>query len=165
MDVPGGVKFNDTDITALDSADWQTGRHVWKFGFIYQRYGTSYGFVNDYGTFNFDGSVTGNAYADFLLGIPQSSARTNPLPDRHQYVSNWGIYAQDNFQISQKLTINYGLRYDYYGTPSASDNRMYNWDPATGDVIVNPAAATTSAHFIRAHNCDPRRCAGDKRQD
>ncbi len=139
MDVPGGVKFNDTDITALDSADWQTGRHVYKFGFIYQRYGTSYGFVNDYGTFSFDGSVTGNAYADFLLGIPQSSARTNPLPDRHQYVSNWGIYAQDNFQISPKLTINYGLRYDYYGTPSAPDNRMYNWDPASGDVIVNPA--------------------------
>ena len=38
MDVPGGVKFNDTDITALDSADWQTGRHVYKFGFIFQRY-------------------------------------------------------------------------------------------------------------------------------
>jgi len=91
MDVPGGVKFNDTDITALDSATGQTGRHVWKFGFIFQRYGTSYGFVNDYGTFNFDGSVTGNAYADFLLGIPQSSARTNPLPDRHQYVSNWAF--------------------------------------------------------------------------
>ena len=138
-DVPGGVKFNDTNVTAVDSADWQTGRHVLKFGFIFQRYGSTYGFVNDYGTFNFDGSVTGNAYADFLLGIPQSSARTNPLPVRHQYVSNWGIYGQDNFQISTKLTINYGLRYDYYGTPYAPDNRMYNWDPATGDVIVNSA--------------------------
>jgi hypothetical protein len=139
MDVPGGVKFNDTDITVVDNADWQTGRHVWKFGFIYQHYRATYGFVNDYGTLNFDGSVTGNAYADFLLGIPQSSARTNPLPTRHLYVSNWGIYAQDNFQLSPKLTLNYGLRYDYYGTPDAPDNRMYNWDPASGDVIVSQA--------------------------
>jgi hypothetical protein len=139
MDVPGGVKFNDTDTTVVDNADWQTGRHVWKFGFIYQHYKATYGFVNDYGTLNFDGSVTGNAYADFLLGIPQSSARTNPLPTRHLYVSNWGIYAQDNFQLSPKLTLNYGLRYDYYGTPNAPDNRMYNWDPATGDVTVSQA--------------------------
>jgi Carboxypeptidase regulatory-like domain/TonB dependent receptor len=138
-DVPGGVKFNDTDVTVVDNADWQTGRHVWKFGFIYQDYRATYGFVNDYGTLNFDGSVTGNAYADFLLGIPQSSARTNPLPTRHLYVSNWGIYAQDNFQLSPKLTLNYGLRYDYYGTPDAPDNRMYNWDPASGDVIVSQA--------------------------
>jgi hypothetical protein len=139
MDVPGGVKFNDTDTTVVDNADWQTGRHVWKFGFIYQHYKATYGFVNDYGTLNFDGSVTGNAYADFLLGIPQSSARTNPLPTRHLYVSNWGLYAQDNFQLSPKLTLNYGLRYDYYGTPNAPDNRMYNWDPASGDVIVSQA--------------------------
>jgi hypothetical protein len=137
-DVPGGVKFNDTDITVLDSMDWQVGRHVLKAGFIYQRYGAGYGFVNDYGTFDFSGSITGNAYADFLLGLPTSSARTNPLPTRFQYVSNWSIYAQDDFQVSTKLTLNYGLRYDYYGTPSAPDNRMYNWDPTTGDVIVNP---------------------------
>ena len=35
------MKFNDTDVTVVDNADWQTGRHVWKFGFIYQRYGAS----------------------------------------------------------------------------------------------------------------------------
>jgi hypothetical protein len=137
-DVPGGVKLNNSNTSLVDSADWQIGRHVLKLGFIYQHYKGGYGFVNDYGTFNFDGSVTGNAYADFLLGIPQESQRVNPLPSRNQYVSNWGLFAQDNFQLSTKLTVNYGLRWDYYGTPYAPDNRTYNWDPATGDVIVNP---------------------------
>lgn len=138
-DVPGGLKMDNRLITIVDSADWQRNRHVLKFGFILQRYKNTYGFVNDYGTFNFDGSVTGNAYADFLLGIPQSSARTNPLPTRDQYVGDWGVFAQDNYQISTRLTLNYGVRWDYYGTPNAPDHRMYNWDPATGDVIVDPA--------------------------
>ena len=102
--------------------------------------------MNDYGTFNFDGSVTsnspttGNAYADFLLGIPQSSARTNPLPTRYQYVGDLGFFAQDDFQISDRLTLNYGLRWDYYGTPYSHDHLMYNFDPATGNVVVDPAA-------------------------
>ncbi len=139
-DVPGGVKANDSVITVTDSADWQINRHVFKFGFLLQRYNNGYGFVNDYGTLNFDGSITGNAYADFLLGIPQSSARTNPLQARNQYVSDLGGYAQDDFQATKRLTINYGVRWDYYGTPSSPDHLMYNFDPATGDVIVDPVA-------------------------
>ena len=107
-DVPGGVKMDNRVITVADSADWQVGRHVWKFGFMVQRYKNGYGFVNDYGTFNFDGSVTGNPYADFLLGIPQESARTNPLPTREQYVGDLGAYAQDDYQATNRLTLNYG---------------------------------------------------------
>ncbi len=56
-DVPGGLKMDDRLVTVTDSADWQVGRHVWKFGFLVQRYKNGYGFVNDYGTFNFDGSI------------------------------------------------------------------------------------------------------------
>ena len=147
-DVPGGLKMDDRLVTVTDSADWQVGRHVWKFGFLVQRYKNGYGFVNDYGTFNFDGSITsnssttGNAYADFLLGIPQSSARTTPLPTRYQYVGDMGIFAQDDYQVSKRLTLNYGLRWDYYGTPYSPDHLMYNFDPATGDVIVDPAAVS-----------------------
>ena len=138
-DIPGGVKGNDRVITVTDSADWQVGRHVFKFGFMVQRYRNGYGFVNDYGTLTFDGSITGNAYADFLLGIPQSSARTNPLPARNQYVGDMGFYAQDDYQLSKRLTLNYGIRWDFYGTPSAPDHLLYNFDPTTGDVIVDPA--------------------------
>ncbi len=139
-DVPGGVKTNDRAVTVVDSADWQKGRHVVKFGFINQRYKNVHGFVNDYGTLNFDGSITGNPYADFLLGLPQESQRTNPLPSRALYVGDFGVYAQDDYQVSKRLTVNYGLRWDYYGTPSAPDNLLYNFDPSTGNVIVDPAA-------------------------
>jgi hypothetical protein len=138
--VPGGVKADNRIVTIADSVDWQFGRHVLKFGFLQQRFKNYHGTVPDFGTLNFDGSITGNPYADFLLGLPQGSQRTDPLPNRTQYVSQSGVYAQDAYQLTQRLTINYGLRWDYYGTPTAPDNLAYNFDPNTGDVIVNPSA-------------------------
>ena len=98
-DVPGGVKMDDRLVTVTDSADWQVGHHVWKFGFLLQRYKNGYGFVNDYGTFNFDGSVTsnspttGNAYADFLLGIPQSSRAPTPYRPGTSMLGTW-VYSR-----------------------------------------------------------------------
>ncbi len=139
-DVAGGVKANNHILTFNDTVSWQVGRHVWKFGGSAQHYRNFYGVVPDYGTFNFDGSITGNAYADFLLGLPQRSQRVTPLGQREITLNEYGIYAEDSFKVSQKLTVNYGLRWDLYGTPSASDHLMYNWDPATGNVIVDPKA-------------------------
>ncbi len=138
--VPGGVKADNRIITFSDSLNWQVGRHVWKFGFLTQHFMNFYGAVPDYGTFNFDGSATGNPYADFLLGIPQEAQRTTPLVNRSQYVGDTGIYAEDSFQIWPRLTLNYGLRWDYYETPSTPDHLQYNFDPATGNVVVDPAA-------------------------
>jgi hypothetical protein len=140
QDVPGGVKSDNRIVTITDWVDWQVGRHVWKLGFITERFKNFYGVVPDFGTFNFDGSVTGNSYADFLLGIPQESQRTNPLLNQTQYVSQSGAYVEDSFKIHPRLTLTYGLRWDYYGTPSSAENLMYNFDPSTGNVIVDPAA-------------------------
>lgn len=117
---------------------WQAGRHTWKFGGSFQHYRNFRGVVPDYGTFSFNGSFTGNAYADFLLGLPLRSQRVTPLGEREMTLNEYGFYAEDSFKVSQKLTVNYGVRWDLYGTPSASDHLMYNWDPATGDVVVDP---------------------------
>lgn len=137
-DVPGGKKADDKLDTVADAFNWQLGNHTLQFGFMYQHFRTTQGFVNNYGTFTFDGSVTGNAYADFLLGIPQSTARTHPLPLRSLFVGDFGAYGEDSFQVTKNLKINYGLRWDYYSNPSAPDHLMYNFDPANGDVVVDP---------------------------
>src|SRR5882724_2850360 len=138
--VSGGVK-NDNHIGNFnDSVVWQHGRHVWKFGGSVQRFRNFRGVVPDYGTFNFNGFVTGSAYADFLLGLPQQSQRSNPLGAREQKLTEYGIYAEDSFKVTRRLNIDYGVRWDIYGTPNAGDHLMYNWDPSTGNVIVDPAA-------------------------
>jgi hypothetical protein len=139
-DVPGGVKSDNHITNFNDSVDWQLGKHVIKFGGGVQRFQEYQGTVPNYGTFTFDGSITGSAYADFLLGLPQESQRQNPLTGQELKLTEYGLYAEDTYKLSQKLTLNYGVRWDIYGTPSATNNLEYNWDPSTGNVIVDPSA-------------------------
>jgi len=93
--VAGGVKSDNRIVTVSDSVDWQIGRHVWKFGFNTQRYKIYRGTNPNYGTFNFDGSLTApasgatsdNAYADFLLGLPEFGvSRNSQLPFRRAMI-------------------------------------------------------------------------------
>lgn len=145
-DVSGGVKANNHILTFNDTVDWQFGQHALKFGGSIQHYSNFYGVVPNYGTFNFDGSLTSSAdgsitgvpYADFLLGYPQESQRVNPLTNQTQTLNEYGLFAEDSFKLSRKLTLTYGIRWDLYGTPSSEKHLLYNWDPTTGDIIVDP---------------------------
>ncbi|MGB9468992.1 MAG: carboxypeptidase-like regulatory domain-containing protein [Candidatus Acidiferrum sp.] len=64
------------------------------------------------GTFNIDGTETGNAFADFLIGVPsnftQSSGQLFYLRDRYA-----GLFALDSWRVRRDLTFNYGLRWEY----------------------------------------------------
>lgn len=64
------------------------------------------------GTFNIDGTETGSAFADFLIGVPsnftQSSGQPFYLRNRYE-----GLFAQDSWRARSDLTINYGVRWDY----------------------------------------------------
>ena len=96
-----------------DSVSWFRGRHSAKFGGEFQllqminRASTA---TNAY--FAFDGSTTQNAFSDFLVGKPISSDQSSPY-DRGVNGHNWYLFAQDDWRISQKLTLNLGLRYEY----------------------------------------------------
>ena len=139
-DVPGGVKADNHILNINDTIDWQVGKHVLRFGGGVQHFSNFQGVVPNYGTFTFSGSITGNSYADFLLGLPQQSQRQAPLGGRELTLTEWNLYAEDSFKLSRKLTLNYGVRWDLYGTPGAADHLEYNFNPANGEVIVDPAA-------------------------
>jgi hypothetical protein len=143
-DVAGGVKANNHILTFNNTVDWQHGLHAVKFGGNVEHYSNFYGFVNDYGTLTFNGTYTGNAYADFLLGLPQQTQRTSPLSNQTQTLTEYGLFAQDSFTVTHKLNLSYGVRWDLYGTPTSTDHLMYNFDPSTpagssAGIIVDPA--------------------------
>jgi hypothetical protein len=106
----------------IDNLTWIHGRHTLKFGGDY-RYMTAY-FSNVFassrsGSYSFNNSVTapiiGNAYAAFLLGIPDSSSlATVKNPDTFSYGSSYAFYAQDDWKPTSRLTINYGMRWEYH---------------------------------------------------
>ena len=63
------------------------------------------------GTFNIDGTETGSAYADFLIGVPSNFTQSSGAPFylRSRYL---GLYVQDSWRARSDLTINAGLRWD-----------------------------------------------------
>src|SRR5262249_52463088 len=126
--------------TFEDSLTWSMGKHVLKFGGEYRWLWQFSGSLSTqvYGNFNFDGPITGTASADFLLGTPRPSPRLDPLVNRRSTNKQVGLYVTDSFKITPKLTLDYGLRWDYYALPTYDDGLMANWDPVSGNVVVAP---------------------------
>ena len=139
---PGGLLQNDKSWDFAESLTWAKGRHVLKLGSEFRPQSQLSGTVPEgtYGSFAFNGSFTGYGAADFLLGLPFSSQRLDPLTNRTLLDSELGIYAQDTFKVSQRLSLDLGLRWDRFGAANYDDGLIYNWDPATGNVIVPPDA-------------------------
>jgi len=123
----------------LDNVNWQKGNHSIKAGALlrYGRPQSSGGNLNDqFGTFFFDGSFTGFDYADFLLGVPVTTGLNNDIPSSYPRKTDIGLFAQDSWHANHKLTLTYGLRWEYYMPPVDNNDRRASFDPATGNVVV-----------------------------
>jgi hypothetical protein len=146
---PGGFRLANRNFTYADSMTWAIGRHILKYGGELRTYGDFNGTVpnTNYGDFRFNGSFTGNAYADFMLGLPLSSTRINPLTNRSTSQKELGLFITDTFKVTNKLTLDYGLRWDRFSSTTYEDGLMFNWDPQTGDVIVPQRAMSKVSPF------------------
>ena len=96
----------------LDNVSWNRGSHSFKFGFDL-RWNRSdiFGGSSSHGNFSFDGQFTRVSFADFLLGYPASAALTTQLIGNMRF-RNYMFYAQDDWKLTPRLTLNLGLRYE-----------------------------------------------------
>ncbi|HWQ55963.1 MAG TPA: TonB-dependent receptor [Bryobacteraceae bacterium] len=120
------------------------GRHSMKAGYEYQAiftdifdFNPQYG-VNTYaGQFSRPtGASSNNLYnlADFLMGAQSSYGLNNQIVLNYHQRMHF-LYFQDDWKVSQKLTVNAGVRYEF-ATPQWEDkNRLSNYDPATNTLI------------------------------
>jgi len=146
----GGQCSGNGLATYRDVATWSHGKHVFAFGGEYNRYKEYQGSIptSVYGGFTFNGAFSGISFADFLLGLPNSSSRLdNPVVDRHIHQNQMGLFADDTYKVTPKLTISYGIRWDFYGTPMYDDGLVYNFDPATGGIVI-PQGATSKVNGL-----------------
>jgi outer membrane receptor protein involved in Fe transport len=99
-----------------DDFTWVTGRHSMKFGVDIRKEHMVIAFVNrPNGDFTFTGSTTartGNAAADFLLGLPAQFRRTTKNTTQDGTGWLYSAYAQDEFRPWPRITLNVGLRYE-----------------------------------------------------
>jgi Carboxypeptidase regulatory-like domain len=93
---------------------------------------------DDYGLFTFNQNVfTGSSFGDFLLGIPNTTyfAVTGPRDDAGNY--QLGVYGQDEWRISSRLTVNVGLRWELLPPFVDVNGIQANFDPIANTIIVN----------------------------
>ncbi len=133
------IMNNDGTNTFTDSLTWSKEKHVLKVGGEYRNYWFFNGSLGNgvFGSFNFNGSVAGNGFAEFLLGVPYTATRLNPIPNRTSHDKQYGAFINDTFKVTPKLTLDYGIRWDYYGISTYDDGLMYNFDLASGKVVVS----------------------------
>ena len=92
------------------------------------------------GSISFSGDATGargytsnylNSYATFLLGLPTTMSKALQLFQYTNREWQFGWYVRDRWQATRNLTLNLGLRYEYYPLITRKDRGIERWDPAT----------------------------------
>ena len=137
------------DYQIRDDVSWAKGAHQFRFGgswAIYKKVQDLFGTTQ--GAFSFSGkapSYTGDSFADYLLGLPQSYQELG-VQD-HGYWNNvsWAAYVQDNWRATHRLTLNLGLRWDGAPHTYEANNRMGNFYPSLYDRAM-AATFTGSQH-------------------
>ena len=121
--------YNTTDFEFAEDVSLVRGAHQIGFGadFIRAYLNASSG-LNASGPFTFSGAATGLALADFMIGKPSAftQATETLVYDRMNY---FGLYLQDNWKLTSRLTVSAGLRWDPYLPVTAKYGWFAHFDP------------------------------------
>lgn len=159
------VVRNDRSYTYVANLNWTRGAHNIRFGIDLVQHQMNHwqpelGSYSPRGGFNFNPGVTGapgfaannfNAYASFLLGLPQTMGKSyqfyDPMRTRE---FQQGYFIRDNWQVNRKLSLNLGMRMEHFPIMNRGEFGIERWDPTTNKVIIggrgnNPRNAGTTA--------------------
>jgi hypothetical protein len=156
-------KFRDNQYTTAINLTKLKGAHNLRFGFEYDKFALNHfqpqggTFGTARGTFGFDGTLTAcsgtdvngtkcaavnsggpfNSWAQFLLGYPSHVGKITQVQNPNSLrFSVWSMYARDQWQATKNLTINYGMRWEYYPIFSHAIYGAVRFDPATDNILI-----------------------------
>jgi outer membrane receptor protein involved in Fe transport len=110
----------DSNNQVLESFAWKVNKHDVKIGADFYR--TS---IQQYFDKYFRGKLEFSSLSTFLAGNPDDGGFQYAGDTlRHTHEDSYGFYAQDSFRATSHLTINYGLRYDFYGVVGENNNLL-----------------------------------------
>ncbi len=132
-------EFADTVIQAEDTLLWTKGKHTMHIGFQFfrDRINTFYsGNAGIAGQFNFNGQYSGLPEADFMMGQPYQIQGGIAGGTWGQRSSVTAAFFQDDYRVSQNLTLNLGLRFEYNSPWTEVDNRQANFGLVSGQMYT-----------------------------
>lgn len=121
-----------------EQLNWYHGRHNLKAGAMINRvyYADGQAPANPFGNVSFSNRFTGHPYGDFLLGIPTNYARAFPSVVIQELRWGYDFFVADQFKITPKLTLDFGLRYEFHPVANNVDGLLSTFDIGAGKIIV-----------------------------
>jgi hypothetical protein len=119
----------DSNYQAFTNATYTSGRHTWKAGYEFRR--TT---VDGYFDAGYRGRLDFDSLEDFVAGRLSGGRQARGDSRRFTFQNNHAFYAQDAFQVSRAITVNWGMRWDYYGVIGEEENRFSVFDTAAARV-------------------------------
>jgi hypothetical protein len=153
---------HDPQYQYVVNMDWIKGKHNIRFGGDFYRQGLNQtqaewiggGIYGSQGGFDFGRDTTAlcqdppacsngtstnraNAFASFLLGLPDAASKTYQVPDVYTIRANaYSGYIRDRWNVTPTLTLNYGVRWEYFGYPTRVDRGSERYDPDINKVLI-----------------------------
>ena len=152
---------NETNSVSV-SLQWYRFGHEVQVGGGFRRQESNYNSQsNPRGSLSFNGAATsggggsgnGSDFADFLLGVPDTSQIAFGNADKYLRQSVYNLYANDNFRVNPELSINAGIRWEYGAPVTETEGRLVNLDIAPGFANEqpvlgsNPVGPLTGLHY------------------
>jgi Carboxypeptidase regulatory-like domain len=144
----------------IDNYSWKSGRHDVKFGYEFRR--TTIMQVLDHnfrGNLDFSGetdpnnpNITLTPLQQFLEGLPDGGSQISGDTLRHTAENSHAFYLQDSFRMTSRLTLNYGLRWDYFGVVHEKNNLLYQFDPSNGGGVTQVGSGGPSNLYNPDYN-------------
>ena len=151
-------------ISFSDFVSWSHRKHnVRAGGDVRRLHADSLGGNNPLGTFSFSGYATqgsqnstvaqlptGAGFADFLLGLPQQTTIQAGLNKTYLRANVYDAYVNDDFRVLPSLTLNGGLRYEYFSPYVEKNNRLVNLDHNADFSEVTPVLPNATGPYTGA---------------
>jgi hypothetical protein len=165
-------QFRDNQYLFAINGTKVKGSHNIRFGFEVDRVGLNHFqpqggvFQTPRGSFRFDGTLTAlkggavvnsgspsNSWTQFLLGYPSETGKATQLfnPNSLRF-STWALYVRDSWQVTRNLTVNYGIRWEYYPIYSHDSYGAVRFDTTTDNILIGCEGGVpcdTGAHASR----------------
>jgi hypothetical protein len=137
----------DTNWQYFTNVSYNPGKHNWKMGYEFRRT-----FISQYYDLGYRGRIDFPDFESFLEGSVSNGLQFSGDSQRGTHQNNHSFYVQDNYRLTRKLTLNYGLRWDYYGVIGEEKNRFSLFDPSAVALTLVGVSGGPSALYPKDYN-------------